>query len=421
MSCFVRGRRLTDHARALGRCGRAAVSEESRAQDIMLRSDSQGCRGRRWVGGIAWIAGLAACGSVQAQSPGGGLDAGASDAPVDASVCYGTGIVRVCVTQAPRQPLMVAAPSMIDTDQSNACTVITADGYCAVVATDITIAATLRVTGSRPLVLVADGSITVAQAGVVDVGSHRGAVPELGTGAEPKTCGVGSPPGVSSTSGGGAGGSFADLGGDGGAGFASEVGGGRAGPPAPVINQLRGGCAGQNGARTIHTPGTDGGIGGHGGGAVFLIAGSAIDVLGKIDATGEAGRGGPSSSGACGGGGGGSGGMIGFDAPAVQSTGLILASGGGGGQGADFAGSGGLDGADPTTTFAALGGTGSGGGNGGSGGDGSSRTGTAGKGADGINVSSSEGGGGGGGGGAGFIKAPATATLGANISPVPMQ
>jgi hypothetical protein len=151
---------------------------------------------------------------------------------------------------------------------------------------------------------------------------------------------------------------------------------------------------------------------GHGGGAVFLIAGTKIDIQGGINAAGEGGT--PGIKNSAGGGGGGAGGMIGFDAPMITANSLILANGGGGAEGSGTATVAGAPGNDPTTILAAAGGVentvqGGDGGNGSAGlAGGSGAAGTSGT-----------GGGGGGGGGAGLIKAPADATLGANVSPAP--
>ena len=81
-------------------------------------------------------------------------------------------------------------------------------------------------------------------------------------------------------------------------------------------------------------------MGGHGGGAIYLAAHTAIHVstTGAIDASGRGGAGGNVSDG--GGGGGGAGGLIAFDSPVVtfdfdQAPGAKLwANGGGGGGGA---------------------------------------------------------------------------------------
>jgi hypothetical protein len=293
---------------------------------------------------------------------GGGIDA----APPD--VCFGTAPFTICLAAAPTDPLTISNTTTIDTTNSPLCAQTLSGGsnYCVIAATSISIDATLRATGPTPLVLLARDTITANA--MIDVGSHRGAIPEAGAGADPVTCDTGTAPTTTNeTSGGGAGGSFLGLGGAGGTSVFGDAGG-TPGPAASAISELRGGCPGQDGQGS--TPG----LGGHGGGAVYLIAGSTITIIGHVNAAGEGGGGGincdvfPISAG----GGGGAGGMIGFDAPTVVGSGLILANGGGGGGGCErsFAGE---PGADPTAITAAIGGLG-GRGNGGAGGNGSAGT-----------------------------------------------
>lgn len=337
------------------------------------------------------------------------IDAGTNptiDGPPDAQICFGTGLLHICLASAPTMPLSIAALTAINTDTSSMCAQVMSGGnYCVLAATTITIDAKLRATGKRPLVLIASDSITTGA--VIDVGSHRGPPEDVGAGADPMTCAPGTAPTTANnTSGGGAGGSFTGLGGNGGAG--GGAGGGTAGTPgaaAATITALRGGCPGQDGQ------GAANGAKGHGGGAVFLIAGKKIDVQGGINAAGEGG--GPGVSGAAGAGGGGAGGMIGLDAPMITVSALLLANGGGGGEGSGQATLG-AAGSDPSAITAAPGGSGNTG-NGGDGGNGSAGA-AAGTGATGN--PGTTGGGGGGGGGAGLIKAPATATLGTQVSPL---
>jgi hypothetical protein len=337
-----------------------------------------------------------------------------TDTTSDAQTCYGTGIVRVCFAAAPTTPLTISTPTTIDTASSAMCaaTVSGADNFCVLVGTTITVNATLRANGTKPLVLIASDSITVTQ--LIDVGSHRATqtTPEfVGAGADPTACMAGTPAG---TRGGGAGGSFTGQGGNGGNGAGTGAGtGGRAVNGTTVATELRGGCPGQDGN------GASRGTGGHGGGAIYLIAGSSIDITGPgINAAGEGGNPGlPSGGISSGAGGGGAGGMIGFDAPTIACASLLLANGGGGGEGSGEI-TAGAPGADPSTTAAAAGGTG-GVGIGGDGGNGSAGP-AAGAGGSANNATSNsgiDGAGGGGGGGAGLIKAPATASLGAMVSP----
>jgi len=373
------------------------------------------------IGQVVYVACLAACGfprPADLADDGGVIDAPAlvdADAPVssDASVpadaspgCFGQ-LINICLSAVPVQPLNIQDVTTIDTDTSSMCSADTnRSEYCVLAATDITVGAALRATGTRPLILLASGTLRSRASGVIDVGSHRvrpQGSPEIGAGADPAACAVGTLPG---NSGGGAGGSFVGSGGAG--GFNNGLDGSAPGlPSAPVtfITDVRGGCAGQDGSGHAAK--------GHGGGAVFLIANVSIIVDGLINAAGEGGA----ESAAGGGGGGGAGGMIGLDAPTVTVTSLLLASGGGGGGGGGALGGAPGPGADPTTVGAAAGGVGTG--EGGIGGNGSEPQ-SAGSGAMGQPGFSSDldsNGGGGGGGGAGIIKAPAAATFAVATSP----
>jgi hypothetical protein len=322
----------------------------------------------------------------------------------DAPVCFGN-FLRLCLDRAPTESLDLKAPATIDTSQSSMCvTVANHDKYCVIAATDIRIEAPLRGTGTRALVLLATGTISTSPSGLIDVGSHRvrsQGTPEIGAGADPSECNVGElPSGV----GGGAGGSFVGRGGFGGYNEGASSAGGSPAPVANAISELRGGCPGQDG-------GFNAGSKGHGGGAVLLIAGTSIAIDGMIKATGEGGGG--SDGGA--GGGGGSGGMIALEAPTINVTNLVLASGGGGGAGGGLGA--GQSGSDPLTANAAPGGSSMG--QGGPGGNGSKReiAGSGDAGTEGFNSDLASGGGGGGGGGAGIIKALSTATFTADVSP----
>lgn len=340
-------------------------------------------------------------------------DAGTPDASTpggEVLACFGTQGLKVCITPSSLTSVTISAPLTMDTDNVDMCTAI--GKYCVIAATTLTINATLRATGTKPLVLLASDSIIVNQ--LIDVGSHRKPTESIGAGADPGTCVASALPGASA---GGAGGGFAGTGGSGGTGGDGGSGGLPASAMTP-ITALRGGCRGQDGNGPAH------GVGGHGGGAVYLIAGNRISITGPgINAAGEGGTGGApiaTSAVMSGGGGGGAGGMIGLDAPTITGTGLLLANGGGGGQGSGTAVPG-AAGLDPAGISAAGGGTLQLGGSGcgGNGGDGSSGS-VAGSGTSGGAFQCGApggGGGGGGGGGAGIIKAPATANLGAQVSP----
>lgn len=335
----------------------------------------------------------------------GPIDA-AVDAPPDAQACFGTAPLAICLQSAPSAPLSLSGGFNTTTDPRCAALVSGGD-YCVVVGTTIAISAKLRATGTRPLVLLASDTISVDSA--IDVGSHRNQTPETGAGADPAGC-AGTIPLVG---GGGAGGSLMGLGGTGGADLLTGSAGGIPAVAVTAITGLRGGCTGQNGS------GSNPGTGGHGGGAVYLVAGNAIALGSGIDAAGEGGN--PGVTNTSGGGGGGAGGMIVLDARSITSTGnpLILANGGAGGEGSGDVDAG-VVGQDSTTIAAASGGTG-GVSNGGDGGDGSATAaaGPGGPGASGgvVNPGSHRGGGGGGGGGAGLVKVPNGVDLGNKVSP----
>jgi hypothetical protein len=334
--------------------------------------------------------------------------------PVDdgsAVLCLGS-FVTICVAQ-PTQPLVISEPTTLDTTASPLCAPVVSGGdHCVIAATEITIFRKLRATGARPLVLFASGTIMTGD--TVDVGSHRGAVPEIGAGADPARCDAGASPEVSGVSaGGGAGGSFIGVGGGGGAGGAAR--GGVAGASTAELTDLRGGCAGQDGSLV-----EDPGLKGHGGGAVYFLAGSSIALHGAVNAGGEGGGGAGGGPSGGGGGGGGAGGMIGFEAPSITVTGTLVANGGGGGEGVSPFSSGTTahPGEDAISTFAALGGD-LGDDAGGRGGNGAAGlvAGPGQPGATGMTAIDGDAGGGGGGGGAGVIQAPPSANLGTSVSP----
>jgi hypothetical protein len=397
------------------------LASTSRSWTISAHFGTQGPM--RKFSSIALFTFMAACGDHSTQ--GLGDDAGSNgdsgsgeDGGTDTTACYGTGLVRVCLPSAPTQALTIdrdlnPGSAELDTTNSPRCALVSSGGeYCVLAATNIVVNSNFKVTGTRPLVLVASESIMLSAR--IDVGSHRTEPEQIGAGADPAICTAGSPP---SGGGGGAGGGFVGTGGAGGTGGSSGVGG----TPGAVnsdVKALRGGCPGQDGSGSAVAGG------GHAGGAVFFIAGSSITVTsgGSVNAAGEGGGGGAQIAGeVSGGAGGGSGGMIGFDAPTITVEGLVFANGGGGGEGSAAASPiAGQDGADPIGISAALGGSG----NtafGGDGGDGSSGA-TNGLGGMGSNGTSTGGvvGGGGGGGGAGLILVRNGAILDlSKISPAP--
>jgi hypothetical protein len=288
-------------------------------------------------------------------------------------LCFG-GFVRVCLASAPTATLAITADTRLDTDAAGLCVASDHPELCVVAGAIVSVSGTLRATGARPLVVLSASQLMVS--GVVDVASRR-SDNTIGAGADSGDC-TSPPPDMSS---GGPGGSF---GGSGGAGAGSGTGG-VPGPVAGAVTGARGGCPGTAGGDASGT----GGAGGHGGGAVVLIA-TAIDIQGKINASGAGGGGGAMGGG---GGGGGSGGLIVLDASslAIATAASVFANGGGGG--ATGAINTGNPGQDPTTaTTPAAGGAGI---------SGSGGAGSAGAKLDGVAGQPFSGGGG---GGAGVIR-----------------
>lgn len=312
-------------------------------------------------------------------------DGGVADAPPDGppgQPCYGNSLVHACFSTTPTGTVAIAANTTVDTDTSSMCAMLASPSpspWCVIAGQTIQVQQgfTLQARGSRPLVLIATGSITIA--GTLDVASHQGG--QVGASADAAGCNAGNNPGGS---GGGQGGSFGGKGGNGGNPNGSTSG------ATLVPSVLRGGCPGANGNGSNH------GGGGHGGGSTWLIAGTSIFVSGTIDASGEGG--GPGTTNSSGGGGGGAGGLVGLECASVTIQGSVFANGGGGGEGSGTATSGNA-GADPTSASAAAAGGANGSGNGGDGGDGS-----VGSTLDGTTGQNGTTAGGGGGGGAGYLK-----------------
>ena len=209
---------------------------------------------------------------------------------------------------------------------------------------------TLRIAGSRPLIIAAWQTIEIA--GTVDVGSHADS---LGAGASDQDCTamVGENDGFGGGSGGGGGGGFQGPGGKGGLGDddGSPNVGGDGGDMLALPAFPRGGCSGANsGHQSISS--TTVSHGGHGGGALQLTARLSITSTGTLTAGGQGGEGAPVNT-ECGGGGGGAGGYLGFEAPSLHLAGTIAANGGGGGASSrSVAGDPGNDGAASTTPAA---------------------------------------------------------------------
>jgi len=325
-------------------------------------------------------------------------DATRVDGDGEDQVCFGRGLLSVCLSELPTTAVQIGTDTPVDTGMSSTCAQLTganAGTVCVVAGTSIAIASdkTLTGTGSKPLVLLATtGEIDVS--GTVDVASHTGGTP--GADADPPECSAPTAPDACT---GGGGGGFGGPGGAGGGVVDANCNldaGGNVGPAAPATpTTVHGGCPGAPGG--VNQSDAASGASGHGGGAVYLIAATSISVTGTIDASGQGGGGGTVDNG--GGGGGGAGGMIGLDAPTItiQAAASVFANGGGGGEGARGDGvTAGHAGADPTdASTPAAGGTGTDyGGDGGAGAQGSTLDGTGG---------SAEYSGGGGGGGAGVI------------------
>ena len=316
---------------------------------------------------------------------------------------------EVCLDPKPTAPTAIAANTVIDTDGAAPCLAspfgwtATQPDACFVVGTDISIGANVSATGSKPLVFVASGAITV---GSLDVSSNH-------TGLATAVSGPGLPPtGAFSDcsaflqnpqasngagAGGGAGGTFMSPGGNGGKGDNNNRKEGLApGADATPPPALRPGCDGQLGGTVgANSPG----LAGRGGGAVYLVAGTTLTLTNAvIDASGAGAQG--NATGQIGGSGGGSGGMIKLFAATIVSaaTTKLFANGGGASSGAANGGASVL-GADPTAATANAptpGGMGGGSTNGGTGFGGPAQATTG--------AAASNKGGGGGGGGGGLIQ-----------------
>jgi len=243
------------------------------------------------------------------------VDAGPDAPPVSTQVCYGSGLLRICLAAAPSAPLAYDVPARIDTSKPQMCsaTVSGAAGYCVVVATTIAINANVRAIGPKPLVFLASDAITSMAGTNLDVGSYHfaaGSDPDNGAGANPTTCAPGMAP---TNGGGGAGGSFAGTGGNGGDGRNATNTGGTAGAAVTTFAELRGGCPGQDGQGAA----ADRGTAGNGGGAVYFLAVNKIELAGNVLATGGGGN--PGLRNASGAGCGGSGGTV-AAAPRAAAT-----------------------------------------------------------------------------------------------------
>ena len=213
---------------------------------------------------------------------------------------------------------------------------------------------TVRVTGSRPLVVISSGNIELR--GVIDASGHG---LEPGAGGDLATDGQGAgQDGVHVDS-------FLDSGG-GGAGHATAgargahgcvdgcdadfAAGGPGGPVYgdPAVSVLAGGSGGGLGSFEISLDPCLPGAGGGGGGAVQLYAVSTITVAATGGINVGGGGGGAGLSDGCSdssAGGGGSGGVVYLQAETIALEGVLAANGGGGGSEGGLSGDG-VDGAD---------------------------------------------------------------------------
>lgn len=250
---------------------------------------------------------------------------------------------------------------------------------------DISGGATLRLTGSRPAIIVADGNVRV----LGDLLAESGA----------QACAGGGAGGDGAAAAGAGGGAYGSVGAAGGTGFVSPSAGAGGSPEgSPDLKPLRGGCAGG--------PGSSAAPAAVGGGAVQISANGTLTVVGTVTAPGAGGRGGVIYGG---GGGGSSGGAVLLEAQqlVLVDGAAVTANGGSGGQGGGITTTGqdGAAGAQRTATPAAGGDsptTGASGGNGAAGSVGAT--------GGGDNAAS---GGGGGGGGVGRLRF--NASLGCNV------
>lgn len=338
----------------------------------------------------------------------------------DAPVCFGTGIVAVCLQQSPSSPLVLApASGVLNTDTDCAEVVPQSGGpsLCVWSGTKLTVPGGVFATGSRPLVLLAVDQVMLPATGILDASSSAAG---KGAATTPLPCSaVGAGTQDEGGGAGGAGGSFGTVGGKGGDGDLNNTTPGHApgGTPDATIGVplvLRGGCSGGPGGDGRETAG---GVGGAGGGAIALISTGSIVIEGNVFASGGGGgngaKGPGGGSGGSGGAGGGPGGMILLDAPSIRITGRVVANGGAGGGGGGELGSGqaGQDGTTVDWDRRAIGGDGAM--NAGRGADGTTGAGPASD----LDGTAADAGGGGGAGGLGVIVSYGAVEGAATVSP----
>lgn len=216
--------------------------------------------------------------------------------------------------------------------------------------------ATLRVIGTRPLVVAAWETIEID--GMIDASSPTpNAIGQLpsngGAGLDPASCAA-STGGDGQFNFSGAGGGGGGFQGSGGRGGANNATGGLNGNPVAIPRIVRGGCAG--GAGGSSSQGVIG-YGGLGGGAIQLSAQTTLIVKGTLKASGGGGEAAsPGNHG--GGGGGGAGGFIGLESSMLALVSGVISANGGGGAASDTGPLQGQNGQDgQPSTFAARGGT----------------------------------------------------------------
>jgi hypothetical protein len=193
-------------------------------------------------------------------------------------------------------------------------------------ARNITVTSAVTIDGTRAVVLIATGTINLEESASIDVSSDALGT-RVGAGAARNDCNTDA--GFDGQGGGGgAGGSFGTTGANGGEGVTNFVGGMAAAGPSLAF---RAGCHGGRGG--LDTVLNNGGVPG---GAIYLIAGSAITL--KSGTLNASGGGGHRAATRGGGGGGGSGGFIGLDAPSINIDAMsdIFALGGGGSPGGEI-------------------------------------------------------------------------------------
>jgi hypothetical protein len=277
------------------------------------------------------------------------------------------------------------------------------NGALVIAVHDFTVAGTLTVKGKRPLIILANGNVTITGEVHLDPAGDddtvcAGKLGDIATGT--------------SGGGGGGGGSMGGPGANGGSGGRQAgsgiipIGGPRGfnldGANELALTPLRGGCKGGSGGGL----GTNvGGRGGFAGGSIQISARTRITIEGIISANGGGGQ--TTSTSQHGAGGGGSGGAIFLESPMVAVIGAKLCANGGGGGGTfGPAATGKESDCGPSPAMGA-----NNGGNFDNGGSGATGNIIAGIGYPGMNTSSTPGhGGGGGGGGVGRIRIPGMVT-----------